>query len=119
MEKRKFSRSFTGTSINLYKAAAKKKEIITGSVLNVSKGGVFIAYFDKSLINSFRLKQKLCFDFAIPTGKVEGIGEIVWVDKAELQIGLKFTSIKNKNGLSNLIDFITCDFCGYPSAEIK
>ena len=113
MEKREFHRLSSATRITLFDANGK--ELCEGSVLNLSRGGVFIAYLDEEKLKGIKKGDKLKFEFGIPTGRVTGLGEVMWVDTDELQIGISFTAIDNKEGISNLVSYITSSISGWGS----
>lgn len=112
MEKRKFRRIFSASKVDLYSISGEF--ICHGSMWNLSRGGILVAYCDKDSLDSFVPKQRVRFESTLTTGKVTGTGEVAWLDREELQFGLKFITIEKKeDGISNLIDFITSDICGW------
>ncbi|MFH1131339.1 MAG: PilZ domain-containing protein [Pseudomonadota bacterium] len=105
MEKRQSSRVVSASNIDLF--LVNKVFVCNGSVLNLSEGGIFVAHCNKEKLGSLVKNQKLRFRFDIPPGAVEGTAEVVWIDEAELCMGLKFLNIDNKDGVSNLVEFVS------------
>ncbi|MCM8773206.1 MAG: PilZ domain-containing protein [Candidatus Omnitrophica bacterium] len=115
MERRKYNRAISASHIDFYDVGGTY--LCEGSVLNISTGGIFVAYIDKNKLSQFIPHQKIKFTFNIPTGQLIGNGEIVWLNEEELSLGLKFTAIENEDGISHLIDFITSPICGWRDTE--
>lgn len=110
MDKRNFMRQFTSSRISLYDAEGGL--IYKGNVRDISQGGVLVLSGGLDDLVLFEESQEINFKLSLPTGLVAGIAEITYVDSDEGRMGLKFTKIVNKDGVSNLMAFVANGFSG-------
>lgn len=108
MDKRRFMREFTSSDIRLYDEEGIL--IYKGKVRDVSAGGVLVLSGGLDDLVGFEERQEVNFKLSLPTGLVAGIAEIAYVDEEEGKMGLKFTKIVNKEGVSNLMAFVADGF---------
>ncbi len=108
MDKRRFMREFTSSDIKLYDEEGLL--MYRGKVSDVSAGGVLVLSGGLDDLVLFEEQQEVNFKLSLPTGLVAGIAEIAYVDNDEGRMGLKFTKIINKEGVSNLMAFVANGF---------
>ena len=108
MNKREFIREFTASSIKLFDQ--DENLIYKGKVNDISAGGILVVSCGLEDLEGFYPGEGIKFTLQIPTGEVSGVAEIAWTDPEESRMGLKFLKILNKDGVSNLMAFVTDGF---------
>lgn len=108
MDKREFIREFTASGIKLFDAEGNL--ICKVQANDISQGGVLVVSLGFEDFEEFDPGDELMFTMEIPTGEVSGIAEVAWTDPEESRMGLKFTRITNKSGVSNLMAFLADGF---------
>jgi c-di-GMP-binding flagellar brake protein YcgR len=83
-----------------------------GKVRDISQGGVLVLSGGLDDLLLFEESQEVNFKLNLPTGLVAGTAEVTYVDSDEGRMGLKFTKIVNKDGISNLMAFVANGFAG-------
>src|SRR5262249_23815807 len=109
-EKRTAKRMMGVSEISLSVAGGRPS--VRASIINLSEGGMFLAYLQPSELTDFNIGQAGQFDFMIPTGRVKGNAKVARLVRERGKLALQLMNIENEDGLTHLRSFLHSWFCG-------
>src|SRR5438045_3496534 len=104
MERRKLPRILASSEITL--CTIDRELVGIGGVEDISEGGILLAYFRREALAKVSTGTIVRFEFILPTGAIAGSAKIAWEDSSNQRLGLKFLTIDNEGGVSNLMNFL-------------